>query len=235
MMCDFNSDFDVSDTNDTAEFDGNIEISDTSDIESSISEEVETGDIPATDDLDDGLYHASRMSDEEVSRIDEMWDETSKKESDVEPYHAMRLSDMKQAEEVREPYKATRLSDSSDMSGELSEQSDVSGVEIPSSLEEQFAADIEAMSFDDLSVEQARLDSLSQMDVLDIFAEYDAVQKSKYDPELFDALTDGLPREALEHLKEGLATGDPEVYEYFGLNGGEDDGNDIPPTRSRKR
>lgn len=235
MMCDFDSGFDVSDTNDTTEFDGDIEILDTSDIESSISEEVETDDIPATDELDDGLYHATRMSEEEINRIDEMWDETSKKESDVEPYQATRLSEMEQVEEVKEPYKSTRLSDSSDISGELSDQSDMAGVEMPESLEEQFAAEIEAISFDDLSAEQARLDSLSQMDDLDIFAEYDAAQKSEYDPELFASLTDGLPRETLEHLKEGLATGDPDVYDYFGLNGGEDDGNDVPPTLSRKR
>ena len=234
-MCDFDSGFDLSDTNDTAEFDGDIEILDTSDIESSIPEEAETNDIPTTDELDDGLYRATRMSEEEVGRIDEMWDETSKKEFDVEPYQAMRLSDMGQAEDVIELDKAARLSESSDMSGELSEQSDVSGGEIPSSLEEQFAADIEAMSFDDLRVEQARLDSLSQMDDMDIFAEYDVAQESKYDPELFDALTDGLPRETLEHLKAGLSTGDPGVYDYFGLNGGEDDGNDVPPTLSRKR
>ena len=233
-MCDFDSDFDISDTNDTAEFDGDIGILDTYDIESGIPDEGETDDIPATDELDDGLYHATRMSEEEVSRIDELWDETSKKESDVEPYQATRLSDIEQ-EEVKEPYKATRLSDSSDMAGELSDQRDVVRVDMPSSLEEQFAADVEAMSFDDLSAEQARLDSLSQMDDMDIFAEYDAAQKHEYDPELFDALTDGLPRETLEHLKEGLATGNPEVYDYFGLNGGEDDENDVPPTLSRKR
>ena len=233
-MCDFDSDFDISDTKDTAEFDGDIGILDTYDIESGIPDEGETDDIPATDELDDGLYHAARMSEEEVSRIDELWDETNKKESDVEPYQATRLSDIEQ-EEVKEPYKATRLSDSSDMAGELSDQRDVVGVDMPSSLEEQFAADVEAMSFDDLSAEQARLDSLSQMDDMDIFAEYDAAQKPEYDPELFDALTDGLPRETLEHLKEGLATGNPEVYNYFGLNGGEDDENDVPPTLSRKR
>ncbi len=232
-MCDFDSD--ISDVQDTAEFDGDVELLDTSDIENSIPEEVETDDIPATDELDDGLYHATRMSEEEVSRIDEMWDETSKKGPIVEPYQATRHSDMEQVEEVKEPYKARRISDSSDVSGELSDQSDVVGVEMPSSLEEQFAAEIESMSFDDLSAEQARLDSLSQMDDMDIFAEYDAAPKSKYDPELFAALTDGLPRETLEHLKEGLATGDPEVYDYFGLNGGEGDGNDVPPTLSRKR
>ena len=238
-MCDsdsdFDSGFDVSDTNDTAEFDEDVEILDTSDIDSSIPEEVETKDIPATNELDDGFYHATRMPEEEVSRIDEMWDETGKKESDIDPYQATRLSDMGQGEEVKEPYKATRRSESSDLSGDLSASSDIAKVEMPSSLEEQFAAEIESMSFDVLSAEQARLDSLSQMDDMDIFAEYDAAQKSEYDPELFDALTDGLPRETLEHLKEGLATGDPEVYDYFGLNGGEDEGDDVPPTLSRKR
>lgn len=234
-MCDFDSDCDTNDIQDAAEFDGDIEILDTSDIESSIPEEAETGDIPATDELDDGLYHATRMSEEEVSRIDELLDETDKKDPDVEPYRAVRNSDMEQVEEVKEPYRATKRSDSSDLSGDLSAQSDVAGVEMPSSLEDQFAAEIESMSFDDLSAEQARLDSLSQMEDMDIFAEYDASQKAQIDPELFSTLTDGLPRETLEHLKEGLATGDPEVYDYFGLNGSEDDGNDVPPTLSRKR
>lgn len=60
-------------------------------------------------------------------------------------------------------------------------------------------------------------------------------QKEKYDPELFAALTDGLPRESLEQLRNGLATGDPDTYEHFGLNGEENDGNEREYTRTRKK
>ncbi|MBE6008576.1 MAG: hypothetical protein E7235_05190 [Lachnospiraceae bacterium] len=76
---------------------------------------------------------------------------------------------------------------------------------------------------------------MSEMDDLDIFAEFDNTQKGKYDPELFAALTDGLPRESLEQLRNGLATGDPDTYEYFGLNGKVDDGNEGDYTRTRKK
>lgn len=236
-MCDFDSSFDVNDNNDTAEFDGDIEILDTSDNDkNSISDEDETDDFWKTDETDDGIYHATKLSEEEVKRIDEMWNETGKKSADVEIYQAARNSDIEQIEEVKEPYRATQHLESSDLSGELAEpNSSVAGAEMPSLLEEQFAAEIESMSFDDLSAEQARIDSLSQMDDMDMFAEYDLAQKAKYDRELFDALTDGLSREALEYLKDGLANGNPEVYDYFGLNDGDDMGNDVPPTLSRKR
>lgn len=116
---------------------------------------------------------------------------------------------------------------------DTSDLDDVSSSDI-SSIEEQFAADVEAMSFEDISEEQARLDSLSQMDDMDIFAEYDAEQKEQYDPELFNSLTDGLSRESLEHLKEGLANRDPDVMDYFGLTDN-DDGQDGPPDFTRKR
>lgn len=81
------------------------------------------------------------------------------------------------------------------------------------------------MSLDDLSKEYERIASLSEMDDLDIFAEFDNTQKAKYDPELFTTLTDGLPKESLEQLRYGLAAGDPDTYKYFGLNGEIDDEN----------
>jgi len=63
---------------------------------------------------------------------------------------------------------------------------------------------------------------------------YTDILDGKYDPELMSALTDGLPRETLEHLKAGLATGDPDVYDYFGLGNDEETGN-ADFTRTRKR
>lgn len=231
----FDSDFELSDDNDTTELDDEIEVLDTPDIERSMTKDVEEDDSPATEELDDGFYHATRMSEEEIGRIDELWDEREKKAPEIEPYRAERHSDVEQEDEVRETYRATRQSGSSEISGEMSDASDVPKVEMLPSIEDQFAAEIEAMSFDDLSAEQARLDSLSQMDNMDIFAEYDERQHSEYDPDLLAALTDGMPRETLEHLTEGLKNGDPDVFDYFGLSSSEDDNHDGSPTLSRKR
>ena len=118
---------------------------------------------------------------------------------------------------------------------DLNDTNDITSAEM-TSLEEDFAADVEAMSFDDLSNEQERIESLSQMNDMDIFAEYDAEQKEQYDPEVFDALTDGLSKDALLHLKEGLANRDPNVMDYFGINESEDGDSGRPnPTRKRSR
>lgn len=199
---DFDADFDVSDADDSGGEDvsdslgdEDIEFLDTSDLEASMIE---------TDDVEDDVYHATRMSDDEVKRIDDMWKD---KETDVEPYVA------------------TRLSDADEIQGDADDVSD-GDIPSPESLEDSFAADVEAMSFDDLNKEQARLAELSQMEDIDIFAEYDVQQASSYDPRLFDALTSGLSKGQLEHLRDGLASGDEKVYEYFGLN---DDGDDDPP------
>ena len=49
------------------------------------------------------------------------------------------------------------------------------------------------------------------MDKTNIFDEYATAENSKYAPVPLASLTDGLSREALEHLKEGLAISAPEV------------------------
>lgn len=85
-----------------------------------------------------------------------------------------------------------RLDESSDLPNELSEQTEMTEIGLSSSLEEQFAADIESMSFDDLVAEQERLDALSQMDDLDIFAEYDESQRNEYTEELLMPNSDEL-------------------------------------------
>lgn len=215
----FESDFDANGVQDTDD----IEFLDTSDMESDVDVEV-----------DDGFYHATHMSAEEVERIDEMWSDKADIPSDNEPYRASRNSESLVDTDVIEPYRATRQSDTQDFASDLDASGDTNDLLSPLSLEEQFASDVESMSFDDLRVEQERLDQLSQMEDLDIFASYDAAQNGKYDPELMTALTDGLPRETLEYLKAGLATGDPDVYDYFGLGNDEETGN-TDFTRTRKR
>lgn len=215
----FESDFDANDVQDSDD----IEFLDTSDTENDVDVEV-----------DDGFYHATHMSAEEVERIDEMWSDEADIPPDNEPYRASRNSESLLDTDVIEPYRATRQSDTQDFASDLDSSGDTNDLLSPLSLEEQFASDVESMSFDDLRVEQERLDQLSQMDDLDIFASYDAAQNGKYDPELMSALTDGLPRETLEHLKAGLATGDPDVYDYFGLGNDEETGN-ADFTRTRKR
>ena len=186
-------------------------------------------------DLDDGFYHADHMSAEEVERIDDIWNDTPDFSSNVEPYKASSNAELLAESDIVEPYHATRIADTKEFAGDLADAGEVEDTFSAKSLEEQFASDVDAMSFDDLRAEQDRLDQLSQMDDLDIFAAYDMEQRGKYDPELFSTLTDGLPRETLEQLKEGLANGNPDVYDYFGLNGGEagDTAEEISRTRKR--
>lgn len=239
----FDSDFDSSDMEISEHVDipdsDDVELLDTSDVQEIIDNMLEE----QCDDLSDNeSYKATRMTEEQVQAIDALW--RSEKNKGIEPYKATRLTEeqMKQTDEIweeksvgdiPEPYKAIRLDVAADIST-VAGGDTVSDVGLQS-LEEQFAAELDALSFDDLSKEHERLASLSEMDDLDIFAEYDNVQKDKYDPELFNALTDGLPRESLEQLRNGLATGDPDTYEYFGLNGDGTDESDEYPTLSRKR
>lgn len=91
------------------------------------------------------------------------------------------------------------------------------------SLEGGFTAEIEYMVFDELRKEQVMLDALSHLDDMDISAEFDNAQKRKYDLELLAALMDGLLKDSLEQLRNELATGDPDTYEYLGLNCNNDD------------
>ena len=71
----FESDFDANDVQDSDD----IEFLDTSDTENDVDVEV-----------DDGFYHATHMSAEEVERIDEMWSDEADIPPDNEPYRASR-------------------------------------------------------------------------------------------------------------------------------------------------
>lgn len=239
----FDSDFDstdmsISDCTDTPDSD-DVEFLDTNDVQDSTDNMVEQ----QSDVLSDSeSYKATHMTEEQVQEIDALWN--SEQHDDVKPYQATHLTEeqMKQTDEIWEeksardipaPYKATRLDSTEDISTAVDSDS---AFDFGSrSLEEQFAAEVDALSLDDLSKEHECLASLSEMDDMDIFAEFDNAQKDKYDPELFNALTEGLPRESLEQLRNGLATGDPDTYEYFGLNGKVEDGGEDSPTLSRKR
>ena len=164
-----------------------IDIPDLSGIPADGLEDVaEVLDVP-----DDKFYHAEHMSDEEVERIDEMWDET-KDYVDVEPYKAI-------------------------PSGELSDIEDIT-----LTAEEQFAAEIEAMSLDDLQAERDRLEELSKMSDMDIFADYDE-QASGSGLEQFGATIEGVSIEQLADLKDSLEMRDPETLEYLGI---EDEGTE---------
>lgn len=227
-------DLDEIDALDSDDLDEGIDFLDTSDIDNSILDEAQGEDITADDEPDDDLYHAVRMSDEEVSRIDDMWDDTSDKKFDVEPYKATSFA-LDQSEDLEEPYRATHLSDAADVPDAVSDQDDVAEADISPSLEEQFATDVEAMSSDDIAEEQAHLDALSQLNDTEIRAEFVSWQEPGYDPDLFDAMTDGLSRDELECLKEGLETGNPDVYAYFGLSDTTDAGEDTSSARVRHR
>lgn len=229
----FDSDFDstdmsVSDGGDTLDND-DIEFLDTDDVQDTTDNIVEQ----QSDNLSDSeTYKANRMTEEQVQEIDALWN--SEQHDDVEPYQATHLTEeqMKQTDEIweekstkdiPEPYKATSLDPIDDVStaGNGDSVFDFGS----QSLEERFAAEVDAMSLDDLCKEHERIASLSEMDDLDVFSEFDNTQKAKYDPELFAALTDGLSKESLKQLRNGLAAGDPDTYEYFGLNGETDDEN----------
>lgn len=66
---------------------------------SDTSEEITEDITDAADAPYDGFYHAERMSDEEVARIDELWDD-SKDYSDVEPYKAISSGELTDVEDV---------------------------------------------------------------------------------------------------------------------------------------
>ena len=91
---------------------------------------------------------------------------------------------------------------------------------------DRFAAEIEALSLDELEVEQKRLDKLHNDAEMDIFGEYDASVKRSMTEEQFHDLIDGLPRETLKQLQTGLENREQDVLEYFGIDSGEDDTND---------
>lgn len=178
---------------------------------------LDTSDIQPVEetDIDDGNYHATKMSPEEIKRIDDLWKEPEDVDADIEPYRASSNSEIVNSD-IIEPYRAKPLSDTTELE-DLSDASD------SKSIEESFALDIESTSIESINDESENLEKLSRMNDKDILAEYRSEGMEKYDPELFNALTDGLSKKELEHLKEGLASGDKDVYEYFGLNS---DGNE---------
>ena len=202
---------------------GDAELQD--DIQSEISRELEV-----EPDSSDNVYHAARMSQEEVDRIDSLWQD-SIGQSEIEPYHAEPFS-VSEVNDSVEPYQAIRSADTRDITDEIGghpEYGDFSGVE---SIEESFASQVESMSFDDLQLEQSRLDQLSQMDDMDIFAEYDSEHSSGVSSEQFQEIIDSMDRDSLQQLKDGLTNGDPDIYEQLGLRGEEDSENGL--TLSRK-
>lgn len=222
----FDSDFDSTDIGSD-----DVEFLDTSDTSEEISLDIEENrDLNNSDEADDGLYHATRMSEDEVARIDDMWAQDAV--ADVEPYRATK-NDVTVESDVVEPYKVTRNTDSDDLTSDLTETADLEQPQSIESFEEQFASEIGAMSFDDLAAEQERLERMGGMSDLDIFAEFDKSQSSAYDPELLDALTKDLSSEQRSQLREGLASRDPAVMDYFGLNGNDDADEGFARTRKR--
>lgn len=180
-----------------------VEFLDTSDVLTitEINEDIEA-DVVETDD---GLYHATRMSEDEVKRIDDMWKESDDVTVNKEPYRASTNVEFEVEQDLVQPYKAHSLCGNSDISVETIEKNE--------------ATDIE---------------QLGHMSDADIFSEYSGSQKNKYDSSLLDTLTEGLSKDELEYLKEGLASGDKEVYDYFGLNSVDDESDDEGFPRVRK-
>ena len=166
------------------------------------------------DELDDGNYHATHLSEEEVQQIDDLWKEN--KSADIEPYHAERMTEEEVAriEELNQD-KALDVEPYHAVPNDLDTISEADA--------DRFAAEIEALSLDELEVEQERLDKLHNDAEMDIFGEYDASVKGSMTEEQFHDLIDGLPRETLEHLRTGLENRDQDVLEYFGIASGEDD------------
>lgn len=178
------------------------------------------------DELDDGNYHATHLSEEEVQQIDDLWKE--ERNADVEPYHADRMTEDEVAriDELNndksldvEPYHA--------VPNDLDTISDADA--------DRFAAEIEALSLDELEAEQERLDKLHNDTDMDIFGEYDAGIKGSLTEEQYHDLVDGLPKETLEHLRSGLENRDKDVLDYFGLGSTDDTDNPEELTLKRSR
>ena len=148
---------------DTTELTDSGEVSDTViqfDLQNEI---VNGGDLDF--DCSDNVYHAERMSQAEIDRIDDMWQEdTGKTEKD--PYHAKPL-EISEINATVEPYHAITSTDIRDISDGITGYPDYGDLTEAESLEDSFASQVEAMSFDELQLEQSRLDQLSQMDDLD--------------------------------------------------------------------
>ncbi|MBR3611402.1 MAG: hypothetical protein IKL57_08120 [Oscillospiraceae bacterium] len=124
------------------------------------------------DEIDDGKYHASKLSEEEVERIDDLWKE--KKVSDVEVYHANHLND----------------------------------------------DEIELLSLDELETKNESADIFN--DDKDIFLDCDINTDDTFSENKFDEFTQGLSKEELEHLRDGLIVRDGKVMDYYGFNSDEE-------------
>lgn len=99
---------------------------------------------------------------------------------------------------------------------------------------DHFAAEIEALSLDELEVEQERLDKLHNDADMDIFGEYDATIKGSLTEEQYHNLVDELPKETPEYLRTGLENRDKGVLEYLGF-GSADEDSDNPEELTLKR
>lgn len=106
------------------------------------------GDSAVERDYSDDFYHAERMSEEEVQRIDDLWDDDSREFREVEPYKAISQSEM------------------ADTGNDVL------------TIEERFSNEIDAMSLDELQAERDRIEAIAQMNDMDIFAEYDQQQQA---------------------------------------------------------
>lgn len=196
------------------------------------SDNVESSEMGS--DSSDNMYHASRMSQEEIDRIDDLWQKDTSN-AEVEPYHAEPLSVSEISDSV-EPYHATGSTDTGDISDEIGSRSEYGDIPQVESIEDSFASQVESMSFDDLQLEQSRLDQLSQMDDMDIFAEYDSNHGRGFSSEQFHEMIDSMDRDSLQQLRDGLSDGNPDVYKQLGLREDDDSSSDENElTLSRKR
>lgn len=178
-MCDFDGGYDAgSDVG--GGFDSDIGGDNAPDV--SLDTEIEK-----LDELDDGNYHATHLSEEEIQQIDDLWKE--ERTADVEPYHAT-------------PNDLDIISDTD---------------------ADRFAAEIEALSLDELEVEQECLDNIHNNADMDVVGEYDTAIKGSLTEEQYHDLVDELPKETLEYLRSGLENREQDVLDYFGLGSADED------------
>ena len=178
------------------------------------------------DELDDGCYHADRLSEDEVQQINDLWNEENKS-ADVEPYQAERMNEAEgvQSEELNsdklldaEPYHAV-LNDIDTVSEDDSDN---------------VTAEMETLSLDELEAVPENIDKFDNEAGMDIFKEHADDGKGSLTEEQYHDLVDDLPKEALEYLRDGLENHDKDVLDYFGLSS-ENDSSDHPKELILKR